>query len=398
MQPSPTHQWLPRLRGDAAWVIAILFFFESAGRASVVTVFPINAYALLGNKEDVSLLYTLVAIAALLSSFAIPAIIRALSRRWSYSLGALCLAACGAMLATDTRFGQAGAMYLRTFGGALLNVTLSLYIMDNIAKGDLVRSEPLRFTVSTLAWIATPLLGVWLYTRYGIAATGAVPVAAAGALLAFFWRQRLSEKGPIRPGKTQPVNPLASIGRFVAQPRLRLAWLIAFSRSAFWVTFFVYVPILMIEGEAGPLAAGIAIALGSAMLLANAPAGGWARRHSLRLLLAIAFFGGFVLAIGAGVASAGHPLLAGGAMVAAAFFISMLDGLGPIPFLRAVRAHERAPMTTVYRTYLEISELATPFAYVFAFRLLGFPGAFWTLAALLGATGVLVLRHIPRRM
>ena len=63
-------------------------------------------------------------------------------------------------------------------------------------------------------------------------------------------------------------------------------------------------------------------------------------------------------------------------MVAAAFFVALLDGLGPVPFLRAVRVHERAQMTAVYRTYLDASELLPPLAYFFLFMLGGFAAAF----------------------
>lgn len=85
-------------------------------------------------------------------------------------------------------------------------------------------------------------------------------------------------------------------------------------------------------------------------------------------------------------------------MVLAAFFISMLDGLGPIPFLRAVRSYERPQMTTVYRTYLDASELIPPFLYVFAFMAFGFSGAFYVLATLFAVTGLTVLKFLPRQM
>ena len=85
-------------------------------------------------------------------------------------------------------------------------------------------------------------------------------------------------------------------------------------------------------------------------------------------------------------------------MVAAAFFVALIDGLGPVPFLRAVRAHERPQMTAVYRTYLDASELLPPLAYFFLFQLGGFAAAFAGLAALLAAIGLLTLRHLPRGM
>ncbi|MCB1429254.1 MAG: MFS transporter [Nitratireductor sp.] len=390
--------WISSATGKAAWAFAALFFLESIARSSVATVFPLHAYALFGNKETVSIVYTSVAFAALFASFLIPYLIRLLSRRWSYTLGAVSVALCGVALAFDNKEGQVAAMFLRTFGAATLNVSLNLYIMDHIRKSDLVHTEPLRYAVSTLAWIVTPLAGVWLYQHYGVVAASLIPPVSAALLLAVFWYLRLSEKGPIRPGRILPPNPFASIGRFVAQPRLRLAWLIAFGRSSFWVTFFIYVPILMLEGNAGPLAGGIAIAAGNAMLFNNLLVAGWAKRYSLRIMIALDFMAAAFLVIAAGIAGTSHAIFAGTMMVLAAFFISMLDGLGPIPFLRAVRAHERPQMTTVYRTYLDASELIPPFIYVFAFMAFGFSGAFYVLATLFAVTGLTVLKYLPRQM
>ncbi len=76
----------------------------------------------------------------------------------------------------------------------------------------------------------------------------------------------------------------------------------------------------------------------------------------------------------------------------------MLDGLGPIPFMRAVRSHERAQMTTVYRTYLDASELVPPAIYIFAFMAFGFSGAFYALALMLALTACLVWVYIPKSL
>ena len=390
--------WLSMAPGQAAWAFATLFLIESVARASVSTVLPLHAYDLLKDKGQVSLAYTGVALAALVLSFAIPYMIRFLSRRWSYTIGAGLLALCGLLLATDTIPGQLGAMFARTFGAATLNITLNLYIMDHIQKSELVRSEPLRYAISTFAWMAAPLAGVWLYQNWGVAAVAVMPVAGAAVLAATFWYLRMSEKGPIRAAQMLPPSPFASIGRFVAQPRLRLAWLIAFARSSFWVTFFIYVPILLVEGGYGPIAGGVAIAAGNAMLFNNLLVTRWARRHSLRRMLALSLTGGASLTVAAGVFGPSQALAASITIVAAAFFISMLDGLGPIPFMRAVRVHERPQMTTVYRTYLDASELIPPFVYFFAFMAFGFSGAFYVLAILLAATGAVVWKFIPHKL
>ena len=126
-------------------------------------------------------------------------------------------------------------------------------------------------------------------------------------------------------------------GRFAAQPRLRLAWAIAFARSAFWVTFFIYIPILMLEGGLGAAAGGLAVAAGNLMLFNNLFARRWASRHSLRRVLGGAFLAAAVLTLAAGLLGLRAPAMAGAAMVAAAFFVALIDGLGPVAFLRAVR-------------------------------------------------------------
>jgi hypothetical protein len=115
-------------------------------------------------------------------------------------------------------------------------------------------------------------------------------------------------------------------------------------------------------------------------------------------MITIALGGGAILTAACGVAGVSYPIVAGFLIVAAAFFISMLDGLGPIPYMRAVRTHERPQMTTVYRTYLDASELIPPFVYVFAFMAFGFSGAFYVLALLLAVSAWITWRYIPKRL
>ena len=123
----------------------------------------------------------------------------------------------------------------------------------------------------------------------------------------------------------------------------------------------------MVEGGLSAAAGGLAVAAGNLTLLNNLFARRWAERHSLRRVLGATFLAAAALTLAAGLLSRGAPAAAGIAMVAGAFFVAIIDGLGPVPFLRAVRVHERAEMTAVYRTYLDASELLPPLAYFFLF-------------------------------
>jgi MFS family permease len=384
-----------------AATFSLLFFIESVARASMATVLPLSAYALFGTKEAVSLVYTGVSMVALCLSFAIPVLVRRISRRWTYTLGCLLLVLCGLMTWMQTQPTLALALLARTAASAVLNITLSLYIMDAIGKRDLARTETLRFATSTLAWTLMPLAGVWLAQAYGIGAACLVCIAAALVLMAVFWVLRLAEGGAIRAARGLPAprhNPLKAIRRFVAQPRLVLAWSIAFARSTFWSTFFIYAPILMVEGGWSAGAGALVVAAGNLMLLNNLFTRAWAAQFSLRRVIGGAFLAAAGLVVLVALLSGPVPAAAGAMLVVASFFIAMLDGLGPVPFLRAVRTHERAEMTTVYRTYLDASELLPQIAYFFLFMLGGFTAAFAGLAVLLAAIGTLVLRHLPRGM
>ena len=86
-------------------------------------------------------------------------------------------------------------------------------------------------------------------------------------------------------------------------------------------------------------------------------------------------------------ATSAHPLAA-----------SALDGVGGIPFLRAVRPHERQRMTSVYRTFIDFSELIPSF--IFAIALMWFPigSVFVILGLWLAVAGALSWRYLPRSL
>ena len=386
--------WLIAVTRPGAAAFALLFALESIARATIATTIPLQAYALLESSRAVSVAFMAVGVAGLAGSFAIPLLIRRMQRRWVYSLGGSCLIAAALLLSLGGRPTLLGGMVLRVFGVACLNITLSLYIMDYIQRGELVRSEPLRLTMSAGAWTLCPSLGVYLYARHGALAAYGLSAGATLVLLATFWLLRLGDNPAIVAARRPPPDPLASIGRFLAQPRLRLAWLIAFGRSAWWGQFFTFAPLYMVTSGHGEIAAAVVISLGNAMLFLNLAIGRFAARFGVRLVIVTAF-----VMTGAGSLAAAlavdRPLAAASFLLAGALGCSALDAVGNIPFLRSVRAHERAPMTTVFRTYLDMSDLLPPA--LFALLL-----SFFGLASVFGAAGLWMLaigltaRLLPR--
>lgn len=390
--------WLPAARAPGAGTFALLYALESIARASISSVIPIQAYDLLRNEQHVSMLYTVVALLGLSATLFMPLAIARFARRFVYTAGVAALMAGSLAFLVDTLPAQMAGMLLRVIGASALSITLNLYIMDYIRKTEFVAAESARMAWSTLGWTAGPTLGVFLYSRYGLFAAHAVVLVSATVLLALFWYFRLSDNAAIRPGKVRAANPLANIGRFVRQPRLRLAWLIAFGRSCFWTTFFVYGPILMVATGEGELAGGLLVSAGNALLFTALVWGRAGKRFGARNVMAGAFMVLAAMLFFAGLAGEAAPRLAAGFLLASAFFAIALDALGSTAYMRAVRAYERPQMTAVYRTYLDLSELLPPLAYSVVLAFFGLGAVFVTLSLFCAVCGAVTFRYLPKSM
>ena len=354
-------------RRPGLWVFSTLFFMEAMARATMATIVPLQAYALLKEARYVSYLSFALALFGLIAGLSVPLLIRHISRRWTYTLGASALIGAAAVLASQTVEGQVAGMALRGFGALCCNIALMLYIMDYVKRHELVRNDARRMAVAMLGWTIGPYLGVWLYGHVGPMAAFGWSALWSAMLIGVFWLFRMSDNGAIIPAKVAPANPLEFVPRFFAQPRLLLAWMIAFGRSGFWGTLFTYGPILMqktgvhfhvagLNVTSGD-AAGLLISASQVLLLSALVWGRLAARKGLRVTIALCFAGMSVCLALVGLAGESSPLLAAAGLLATAFFCTGLDAVGGVAFYRAVHVHERAPMTAVYRTYLEIGDL-----------------------------------------
>jgi len=381
-----------------ATTFGILFLLESLTRAFNSGVLSIQAYDLLGSSQRVSLLGMAVSGSVLMVTPFLPLLFGRTRRRWAYTLGCLLMIAGSLALASYSLPGQIAGTMLRNTGASITNITLQLYILDHIHKSELTTTEPLRLALSTIAWVVGPFSGVWLYQHYGPVAPQLAAIASAFTLLATFWYLRLHDGATLPPGNLQTFNPLANVARFVAQPRLRLSWAIAFARSCFWATFFTYGPLLMIEGGLGKSFGGAMISLSQFFLLSAFLYGPLSRRIGVRGVIASCFAVIAAATVFAGFAGLHLPLLAAGLLLAAALAASGIDSIGAIPFLRAVRFHERQRMTAVYRTFIEFSDLVPSIIYAIALQRFDVSIVFVILGGLISAMSILVWRYLPKSM
>lgn len=385
-------------RQAGAFTFGVIFLLESFVRALNAGVLSIQAHDLLGSSQKVSILSTCVSFAVLCATLSMPFVVGRMRRRYAYTLGVVCLAMASVLLATFTLPGQIFGVFLRNAGASIASVTLSLYILDNIKRQDFASTESIRMSMSTVSWMSGPIIGIWLYTNIGPIATQAAVFAACVVLLAVFWFLRLSDTKTMPSGNLQPFNPLKNVKRFVAQPRLRLAWAIAFGRSCYWATLFIYGPLLLLEGGLGKQAGGILVSLSQVVLALTFLYGLLAARIGVRLVVSGCFFASAICAIAAGVAGTEMPMLAGGLLVLGALAATGLDGVGGVPYLRAVKPHERQRMTAVYRTFIDFSELIPGFIFAIALSFFAIDTVFVILGIFLVGMAIMTFRYVPKSM
>jgi MFS family permease len=381
-----------------AKTLAAIFAGESLLRSMNVTVIPLQAYELLGSSQRVSIVATVVSSAVLLTTLMLPGILRGVRRRWVYSLGILFVMLAASLFASHTIAGQVTGSYIRSLGAAIMSVALSLYIMDHIPRAHLTWSEPLRLAFSTVSWTIGPAAGALLFTHYGPVWAQAAVICVGIALLGGFWLARLIDPSTLPPGNISAFNPLANAMAFARQPRLRLAWSIAFARSCFWSGMFIYAPLFLVEGGLSKAGAGLILSASQLVLPASLLFGRLSGLKSVRWVISLCFSAMALLCVAAGILGEGRIALAAGALLLASFFSSGLDGVGGIPFLRAVRPRQSREMTSVYRSYIECADLIPGFVFIALLLYLPTGSVFIVLGILMLFMALVVWKHLPKSM
>ena len=387
--------WLQRFEAPGAESLAVLFAAECFARATVVSLIPIEALRLLGDARSVSMLFLLVALTGLCATLTVPWLVRKLARRWVYTLGALLLAGAAlSMMAGSLPFLALG-LVLRVGAVVMMTVCLSLYILDHVSRTEYTRAEPIRLMYAGVAWMIGPTLGAWLSEAVGLWATYALSGASALVCLAYFWRLRLRDAETLTIFQGRSPNPLRHLARYRRQPRLVFAWVAALGRYVWWVMFFVYVPIYVVEAGYSKVIAGALISVGSGLLLFLPLFARLVRRFGIRTILRTGFAISGVLTAGASLL-AGWPLVTVATLLAATLAMISLDAVANLPFMLLVRRGERTEMTTVYSTYRDCGEICAPALFTVLLTFAALPVVFAATGALMLGLSVLSRTVHPR--
>ncbi len=365
---------------------------DSFARATLVTVVPLQAYALLGDPLQYVLSYFLISFAALVGSMTVPWLIRKIHHRGTFILGNCCMMGSSFLLSGQDIYWFIPGLTLQFFAAATIAISLNLYVLTNIPREEFTRFEPVRILFAGSAWVIGPALGIFLEEYFIVW----LPYLAAGVFsfcqLCLFLTVRFRPPNHESEMVAKRTNPVRFVRRYFKQPRLVLAWLLSVTRAGWWGLFYNIAPVYLLTIGLEKQTIGNVTSIGSAGMLTVLFWGWVGRRVGLRSLLAKAYALAGCLT-GLVATTADYPYLGACFLVIAAAATSIIDSGGNVPYLQAVRPNERSEMTTVYGTYRDISRVASQGLYTLLLSVFPFTAIF-----VAGGGVMIVLSQCARKL
>jgi MFS transporter, ACDE family, multidrug resistance protein len=337
---------------------ALLAGLDACVRGMLISAMPLTVYDALGSAESVSQVYFIAGLASLCLGLMVPWGTRYIPRRWMYTMGTLLYILGAALAVHGSTISVPLALMANAGATATTFVCFNAYVLDYIDRSNLGKAQSMNMVFAAAPWAIGPLLGVWLREVWA-----PLPFLAAGALaialMVTFWVLRLGNGKQISRARRPATNPLAFFGRFVVQPRLIAGWMFAVIRSCGWWVYVVYLPIFCIESGLGDKVGGIALSLSNALLFVTP----FMLRVATKISVRRSVQGAFALCAMAFIGSAlAAPLPWGavGLMMAGSVMLVVLDVVGGLPFLMAVKPSERTEMAAIYSSFRDVSGILTP--------------------------------------
>jgi ACDE family multidrug resistance protein len=374
---------------------AAFFFLQNLPRGMLLTVIPLQAYAMMGNAQDASVLLFAVGIGGIVAALTVPAIIKHIGLFPAYLLSCFAMLLSALLMMVEQSWVFSVGLFCHAFAIAAAEVTLSLYVMGRIARTQMTSFEPLRVFFNVAALTIGPFLGVYLESQVLHQLPFICSIVFMIATVICFRLMGLHDTN-VPASRSESVNPLRYLSTYVRQPRLRLAYGLVLARSCWWTMFIIYVPIYAQQSGLGALTGAALVSIGTAWTL-SVPFWGWvARRYGVRRLM-ISGFGvssGLTMLV---YLSLDTPTIASVLLVVCALGATMLDGVGNVLFFRAVRPSQRSEMTAVFVTYRDTGQLLTPGLYAVLLSFFALPVVFSS-AAVWMMVAAWFCRYIPRRL
>ena len=388
---------LANVEDTKARAFVFLFTCDAFARAILITLVPLQAYALFDAAQVVSVVYFLVAIAGLAASLTVPLVLHWMRRRWVLTIGALAQIGSALLFALGTKASLVAGLALQALAMAMLDVVVNLYMLDHIPRRRLNVFEPRRLLFAGSAFAAGPWVGVYLARNVAEDLTyliAALARAHHAHLLLDLAARRQPEPAGRRGAAAEPAQVRAALRR----PAAPGAGVGAGARPQRLVGDELHLCAdLCDQRRLSPGGRRRARVAGPGADAAGAGVGAdRAQVIGVRNLLTVGYgLTGLLSLAAAAAAVAGVPIAGMALICLAAFSATVIDGAGNVPFLRAVRHYERAAMTSVFMTFRHVGALVVPGVLALVLWVLPLPWVFAVGGLMaLGMAGL--SRYLPR--
>ena len=387
---------LPHARTPGGYALASIYGLENLSRSTIAPVISLAGIELLGNAQDLSIALFVASSASLILMLSSGLLIRRTSRRAVFTLAGILAISSTYFFTIDETWAYVLANALRSSGAGLVLICVSLYTMDFIPNAELGRVESRKILFAASTWIVFPAIGTWLWVNLGKETPFYLSALFVGLLMIVFWWLRITEADAVQAPGSRNLGVIRNVSRYMGNGHMRLAYLIAVTRSVAWVMFFTYGPIYIVQAGVPEQWVGLIIGGVVSMLLFSTQFGRFAEWFGIKRTIVYCFLIGGMFFATLGLLP--QPTVwAFGLFLAASLTMDMLDIVGNLPFMRTVKRTVRVEMTTVFSTWREFSFVLTPGVASVLLAFISLSSLFLVLGIAFALTGIAV-RNLPRRI
>ena len=142
-----------------------LFFVQTMSRGILLSVLPLQAFAILGNAQRTSTLFFLVSVGGILASLIMPWAIQRMGNYRAFLVGCAAMLFSAVLLVSERVVWFSMGLFFHTFSIAAIEVSLTLYVLALIPRREMTQFEPLRIVSLVLALTIGPFLGVYFQEK-----------------------------------------------------------------------------------------------------------------------------------------------------------------------------------------------------------------------------------------
>ena len=372
-------------RTPSGLTLAGIYGLDNISRAVISSVIAINGLEIFGNAYGLSVslfISSLICIPIILSA---GFLITIFSRKILFSISCFFALFSVPLFLQNTPEGFILGNIFRMSTAGIIMMCISLYTMDFISKKQLANAESRKIFMAGGAYVIFPGIGTWTYVNVGPES----PFLLSGIFIIFlgvvFWFLRIKEAQKIEKPKSGYLSIRKNILAYFSNPHMRIAYLIAVTRSSAWVVFFIYAPVYLINLGVDTQYVGFVMGAIISILFFSSYFAQLATYIGIRKSIFYSFFISGICFCLIGIIPT-NIFLGIILLVLATLGIDMLDIIGNIPFMRMVTPRVRTEMTTVFSTWRELSLALTPGLSALILTIASMSGIF----AILGVTLIVV--------